>query len=562
MVGRWLLALAILLEGLAGCSKPMGGLVVEVTTRGTQLESAVLKVEVGPTDGGAPYFDRSSITLPATIAILSNGNPNASASLVFRALDPGTASALETLRYVVESIPTDEFEQLDVVFGGRCAASESNDGGTPGACCSAPCPFVHGACTCAARDLPLYPSDAGSGESGSTVLTDASSPDATVDSGKDRGKDGGTTVRDATDALDAADAADSAVCTTGTMQCKDTQTPQKCAADGQWTDEPTCTSGFAYCVQGSCIPVPTSCVGTDYGGCESYEVAGGPFLRSDDSVQMDAAAPATISTFRLDALEIEVWRFQAFVTAMVLGAPLPDAGAGVHAYLPGGQGLSGGGDAGVHETGWDPSWNAMFPDGGTPTELQAAWNANLDCSPLVATWETGSLSPTNVPINCVTWYEAYAFCIWDGGFLPSEAEWNYAATGGSGQRLYPWGGADPGTTSAYAIYGCLYPPGTACDTGSMASTANIAGGGSTTKGVGRFGQWDLAGNVSEWTLDFYDSTYPTPCADCAELSPRTQRVYRGGGFDSPKSFLYTSTRIPADPTGRFNDVGFRCARAP
>ena len=80
MVGRWLLALAILLEGLAGCSKPVGGLVVEVTTRGTQLESAVLKVEVGPTDGGAPYFDRSSITLPATIAILSNGNPNASAA--------------------------------------------------------------------------------------------------------------------------------------------------------------------------------------------------------------------------------------------------------------------------------------------------------------------------------------------------------------------------------------------------------------------------------------------------------------------------------------------------
>ena len=41
------------------------------------------------------------------------------------------------------------------------------------------------------------------------------------------------------------------------------------------------------------------------------------------------------------------------------------------------------------------------------------------------------------PIDCVTWYEAQAFCIWDGGRLPTEAEWNYVAAG-SQQRVYPW----------------------------------------------------------------------------------------------------------------------------
>ena len=62
----------------------------------------------------------------------------------------------------------------------------------------------------------------------------------------------------------------------------------------------------------------------------------------------------------------------------------------------------------------------------------------------------------NAAINCVNWFEAYAFCIWDGGFLPTEAEWNYAASGGSEQRYYPWSASfPPGATTideTYASY--------------------------------------------------------------------------------------------------------------
>ena len=92
-----------------------------------------------------------------------------------------------------------------------------------------------------------------------------------------------------------------------------------------------------------------------------------------------------------------------------------------------------------------------------------------------------------LPINCIDWYEAYAFCIWDGGFLPSEAEWEYAAAGGDEQREYPWGSTDPecdlATSSLYLISDCNYPPGsTACS-----GVVNIAPVGTATAGRGALG---------------------------------------------------------------------------
>ena len=54
----------------------------------------------------------------------------------------------------------------------------------------------------------------------------------------------------------------------------------------------------------------------------------------------------------------------------------------------------------------------------------------------------------------MNWFESYAFCIWDGGFLASEAEWNYAAAGGSEQRYYPWSSPATSTTidGTYAVF--------------------------------------------------------------------------------------------------------------
>jgi formylglycine-generating enzyme required for sulfatase activity len=162
----------------------------------------------------------------------------------------------------------------------------------------------------------------------------------------------------------------------------------------------------------------------------------------------------------------------------------------------------------------------------------------------------------NQPITCVSWYEAYAFCIWDGGFLPSEAEWGYAAAGGSQQREFPWGTADPGTMNQYALYGCYYPTAGAC-TGSL----NIAPVGTAPRGAGLWGQVDLAGNVWEWTLDGY-VPYVDPCTDCAFLATATLRVARGGGFSSDASGLLPADRSSGTPAERFSGFGFRCARSP
>ncbi len=266
------------------------------------------------------------------------------------------------------------------------------------------------------------------------------------------------------------------------------------------------------------------------------------------------ADPVTVSSFNLDKYLVTVGRFRQFVRAWNGGAGwLPVAGSGKHTHLNGGRGLvNAGGDAGVaYETGWVVSDDSNV----APT------NANLTtaCNTDYATWTTSVGSQESLPINCVNWDESYAFCIWDGGFLPSEVEWEYAAAGGSQQREYPWGSAAPGTGNQYAIYGAYYPNGS----GVLQSVVNVAPVGTATHGAGLWGQLDLAGEMWEWTLDWY-APYVDPCVDCANLTAASYRVFRGGDFGSLTStsvvlppYRFIGTSVP-----RSLSVGFRCARTP
>ena len=313
----------------------------------------------------------------------------------------------------------------------------------------------------------------------------------------------------------------------------------------------------------------TDCGASHEDCCVSPEVPGGTYDRTYDPVEdggpvvaadgapTGEADPATISGFRLDKYLVTVGRFRQYLNYLTgpTGAP-PADGSGIHTHLNGGRGLANSGSPGTFETGWNATgWNEEIPTGPGATDT---WNVNLTACLTYSTWTPTAGSQENLPMNCVNWFQAYAFCIWDGGFLPSEAEWEYAAAGGSQEREYPWGSTDPGTTNQYAIYNCLYG-GTG---GNCASIASMAPVGTATLGAGAWGQLDMAGEVFEWNLDWYAS-YVDPCVDCAYLTTASDRVTRGGNYAGITVNLPASGRSYFDdPTDSDNVIGYRCARAP
>jgi sulfatase modifying factor 1 len=155
-------------------------------------------------------------------------------------------------------------------------------------------------------------------------------------------------------------------------------------------------------------------------------------------------------------------------------------------------------------------------------------------------------------MNCMSWYEASAFCIWDGGRLPTEAEWEYAAAGGDENRLYPWGAAAP--TASHANYWA-------------GADSPFVAVGSTPLGDGRWGHADVAGSMYEWTLDWYAADWFTTtqggCADCANLTTTAHRVVRGCAWGAAAVYLRVANRMSLNgPDVRGRSVGIRCARDP
>lgn len=291
---------------------------------------------------------------------------------------------------------------------------------------------------------------------------------------------------------------------------------------------------------GPARPLPPSCAARDprCGGegascCESLLVTGGSFTMQD-LFSTDAAVTATVSSFRLDRFEVTVGRMREFVARYdelrQLGQP--EEGAGAHPRIA--------------DSGWQTRFAEQLP--ATAAELDARLR---ECSPLPpSTYADGSSD--EVPLNCVSWFEAAAFCAWDGGRLPTMRELAYAAAGGALQRLYPWGD-EPVPRREIALFGCII------DAESPVCTiADVTPAGSHPLGAGFFGQEDLAGSMAEWVLD---TTGPLePCTDCAALADQTLRLSRASSWIDGADLMTNGRFFPVPPEVRTNFIGLRCAR--
>jgi formylglycine-generating enzyme len=298
----------------------------------------------------------------------------------------------------------------------------------------------------------------------------------------------------------------------------------------------------------SCRNLPATCgAGATDDCCRTLTVPSGIYYRSfdvaGDSQSGDQRFPATVSSFRLDKYEVTVGRFRAFL----------DAGQGTQTHPPKQ-------DSGAHPnialSGWQASWNASLALNRDTVAIALVCPANAP----VQTWTESRADNEARPINCVTWYEAMAFCIWDWGYLPTEAEWNYAATSDE-QRAYPWS-APPGSTAINNSYASYAVSSTDCGGDGLpgCAIADIGRVGSRPAGEGRWGHSDLGGNVSEWVLDWYANRYQVPCDNCAQVTSGSDRAYRGGSWGNFASSLRTGSHVGSMPTNRFAAIGFRCAR--
>lgn len=183
------------------------------------------------------------------------------------------------------------------------------------------------------------------------------------------------------------------------------------------------------------------------------------------------------------------------------------------------------------------------------------WNAPLYWQKIDGQWYKKDFRglnklPPNEPVTNVSYYEADAYSKWLGKRLPTEAEWEKAASWDDNlkkKRLYPWGDKLPSDNTSNLLESWNWAP------------SQI---GSYPEGKSYYGCYQMLGDVWEWTSSEY-TLYPGFRSKFSEYTDKwaiNQKVLRGGSFATPRSQIRNSYRNYFKPHERIPFSGFRCVK--
>ncbi|MDJ0838050.1 MAG: SUMF1/EgtB/PvdO family nonheme iron enzyme [Acidobacteriota bacterium] len=161
-------------------------------------------------------------------------------------------------------------------------------------------------------------------------------------------------------------------------------------------------------------------------------------------------------------------------------------------------------------------------------------------------WVNGAPKATDLerPVTYVSWHAAKAFAEWKGKRLPTEAEWEKAARGGTEGQNHWWGEFSDAKMAVYEFYREKKP----APVGSFPAN--------------KFELYEITGNVNEWVADTYDPQFYSRASDQNPVNDAAgdQRVFRGGSYKSRGRDIAVYLRNKEDPRTCHSTIGFRCAK--